>query len=422
MLGTHDPSGYVRGLQQLLVSDKKRIGFLFGAGSSCATKKGETHSLSVPAIGKLTEEIVSEMSEYKDFFDELKDELPNFNIETILTSLEQKTQVIGKGQLNGLDKEQFGKLIAEYKNKILEKISVHKGFDLNNSGCLVQSDFARWIGSTNRKHSIEIFTTNYDYLFEMGLEHNKVPYYDGFSGSFNPFFNSDSVEDMRFLQNQTKLWKIHGSLGWKFDDVLGRVVRNRMVDGSEELLIYPSVLKYNESKKQPYESLMDRLTNFLRTNDSLLIICGYSFGDEHINARIESALAANSTSHVIAMLYDKAWKDTGFEYTLKDSNAYRMAISNSKISVCGFKQAVIGAKFGEWQLLSEPNKDDIHPDLYFDQDFEMPEIESGKEQKGGEKWTGKGSFKLPDFANLTHFLSKQLPENELFTVAKNAKK
>lgn len=410
---SHDPSGYVRGLQQLLVSDKKRIGFLFGAGSSCATKKKEAHSLSVPAIGKLTEEIVGEMDEYKDFFEELKDELPNFNIETVLTSLEQKMQVIGKGTLNGLDKEQFAKLITKYKNKILEKISVHNGFDLNKSGCLVQSDFARWIGSTDRKQPIEIFTTNYDYLFEIGLEHNKVPYYDGFSGSFNPFFNSDSVEDMTFLPNQTKLWKIHGSLGWKFDDSLGRVIRSKTGNDSEELLIYPSVLKYNESKKQPYESLMDRLTNFLRTNDSLLIICGYSFGDEHINARIESALTANSTSHVIALLY--------CDNILENTNACNMA-KNSKISVCGFKQAVIGTKFGEWQLLSEPNKDDIHPDLYFDQDIEMPEIELKNEEKGGEIWTGKGSFKLPDFANLTQFLSKQLPENELFTVAKNAKK
>ena len=35
---THDPSEYIKGLQQLLISDKKRIGFLFGAGSSMAKK------------------------------------------------------------------------------------------------------------------------------------------------------------------------------------------------------------------------------------------------------------------------------------------------------------------------------------------------------------------------------------------------
>ena len=35
---SYDPSEYIRGLQQLLVSDKKRIGFLFGAGTSLAKK------------------------------------------------------------------------------------------------------------------------------------------------------------------------------------------------------------------------------------------------------------------------------------------------------------------------------------------------------------------------------------------------
>ena len=34
----HDPTEYIRGIQQILISDKKRIGFLFGAGSSLAKK------------------------------------------------------------------------------------------------------------------------------------------------------------------------------------------------------------------------------------------------------------------------------------------------------------------------------------------------------------------------------------------------
>lgn len=53
----HDPSEYIRGIQQILISDKKRIGFLFGAGSSLAKKKGKK-SLTVPAIGKMTTDIV----------------------------------------------------------------------------------------------------------------------------------------------------------------------------------------------------------------------------------------------------------------------------------------------------------------------------------------------------------------------------
>ncbi|MDD4436566.1 MAG: hypothetical protein PHS04_00820 [Tissierellia bacterium] len=52
---TNDPSEYVRGLQQLLVSDKKKIAFLFGAGTSLAKKN--KNSLTIPAIGKMTEKI-----------------------------------------------------------------------------------------------------------------------------------------------------------------------------------------------------------------------------------------------------------------------------------------------------------------------------------------------------------------------------
>lgn len=33
-----DPSEYIKGIQQLLISDKKRIAFLFGAGTSLAKK------------------------------------------------------------------------------------------------------------------------------------------------------------------------------------------------------------------------------------------------------------------------------------------------------------------------------------------------------------------------------------------------
>src|SRR5690606_16188782 len=126
----HDPSEYIRGIQQILISDKKKIGFLFGAGSSLAYKNGK--SLTVPAIGKMTSEIVSEVIKLEATFqtalDEIKEELgdSNFNIETILSNLEQKFLFIGKGILNGLDKNGFEKLITEIKKGVKRKVSVHQ--------------------------------------------------------------------------------------------------------------------------------------------------------------------------------------------------------------------------------------------------------------------------------------------------------
>ncbi len=458
---THDPSEYIKGLQQLLISDKKRIGFLFGAGSSMA--KIDSNSLIVPSVWPLTNEIVTELSvtpSYKKLFDELKEELGDkFNIETILSNLEQKIDVVGKGTLNGLDKDGFHSLIGEYKKKIQVKISIHNDFTHEKAESMVQVHFARWIGQVDRKFPIEIFTTNYDYLFELGLEHCNVPYYDGFTGSYKPFFNSESIENMNFLPTQTKLWKIHGSLGWQVEEKSKKIIRTN--SSGDDILIYPSILKYNNSKKQPYEGLMDRLSNFLKRDDSILIICGYSFGDEHINSRIETALKTNTTAHVVFLYYDKyetnptiqfkfntnftlsnftvctvkppfdlitggtygVWRKLrNYSYRLTENDSiYHAAKENSKISVYGIKGAVIGGKYGDWKIKNEPDIDDsVNMDLYFDQEVDDTK-EIGKHEKGTEIWSGKGDFTITDFSKLVHFLSSLMSVNEIHAWSKNAK-
>ncbi len=421
---THDPSEYIRGIQQILISDKKRIGFLFGAGSSRSKKNDK--SLTVPAIGEMTTKIVKTLGaadkKYKTALKEIETELgeKNFNIETILSNLEQKAGFIGEGVLNSLKKDDFKNLISEIKKNIKEIVSVHKVEDAK--GCksivtkeivseLVHADFANWIGQAERKYPIEIFTTNYDFLFELGLEQKEIPYYDGFCGSLRPFFNPESVEDFEFLSKQTKLWKIHGSLGWHFDKGAGKILRVNSAD--EDILIYPSSLKYKDSKKQPYESLLDRLSNFLKKDDSILITCGYSWGDEHINSRLISALKTNTTSHVIGLLFDKPDPIT------EVNELVRLGLENSKISLYGSRSAVIGRNFGKWKLKSEPTLDDtISVNLYFDEDGPTNTEESGEELI----WTGEGAFSLPDFCELVKFLNEMISDNEIKKLGANVKK
>lgn len=421
----HDPSEYIRGIQQILISDKKRIGFLFGAGSSLAQKNSK--SLTVPAIGKMTSDIVLKVGKingkYETALEEIEQELGkrHFNIETILSNLEQKSIFIGGGILNTLNKEDFENLILEIKKNVREMVSVHKvdkdtivTKDIVDE--LVHTDFANWIGQAERKYPIELFTTNYDFLFELGLENKEVPYYDGFCGSLRPFFNPESVEDFSFLAKQTKLWKIHGSLGWHYDKDSEKILRVNPDD--DDILIYPSSLKYKDSKKQPYEGLLDRLSNFLKQDDSILITCGYSWGDEHINSRIISALKTNTTSHVIGLVYDR------YEPIELESKVVKIGLDNSKVSIYGARKAVIGCKFGEWVLKSEPSKDDtIHLNQYFDEDAytDLEDILKN-EAKGGEIWTGKGEFILPDFGKLAIFLNSMINDNEIKKMGQNVKK
>ncbi len=421
---THDPSECVKGLQQLLVSDKKKIAFLFGAGTSQSKKNKD--SLNIPAIGKMTSDIEKNLGrteKYKIAFEGIKEEILDkkniYTVETLLSNLEQKKEIIGMGELNGLKQDDISELIKKIKKEIQKIVSIHKKIlKKDNIKNLIHVDFADWIGRANRKHAIEIFTTNYDYLFELGLESQNIPYYDGFTGSYQPFFNSDSIENLSFLPMQTKFWKIHGSLGWHLDEKSKNVWRKD--SDNEDILIYPSVSKYNNSKKQPYIALMDRLTNFLKQPDTVLITCGYSFGDEHINERILAALNSNSSTHVYALYCDIDEEGIGDnkkrirKYSLsEDSELSKLAKSNRKISVYGFRNAVIGCQYGEWQLKREPDKDDT-PNIssYFDEDAPDNEQELNQEKKGEEIWTGKGELFLPNYSKLVKFLRNMIYENE----------
>lgn len=419
---THDPLEYIRGLQQLLVSDKKKIAFLFGAGTSVAKKNVD--SVSIPALGKMTEIIEAELSKtskYKPAIEEIKREIgkEKFNIETFLTNIEEKEHIIGNGTLNGLNKEEFKTLIVETKRQIREIVCVHEDILKDNAlDNLIHVDFAEWIGRADRKHAVEIFTTNYDYLLELGMEEKNIPYYDGFSGSYKPFFYPESVDDLCFLPKQTKFWKLHGSLGWHLDTDINKNVERvwRRDSDCEDILIYPSMLKYADSKKQPYVALMDRLTEYLKKPDTILIVCGYSFQDLHINERILTALKSNPSAHVYALFYDIIWENEHKKkYTLtEDSYWTKLGKMNSKLSILGCRSAVIGCQYGKWKLKREPdNEGTINISLYFDEDGPSNTEETIKEEKKGEEiWTGEGELILPDFKNFVIFLQSMILQNE----------
>ncbi|GHS87088.1 SIR2 family protein [Synergistales bacterium] len=415
-----DPAETVRGIQQVLVSDKKKIAFLFGAGTSLAKRSNDAPY--VPAVGKMTEIVeakIAKNAKYKSVLSKIKTELIatplGYNIETLLTNVEDKIRVIGGGELNGLKRNGFEKLAEQIKVNIREIVSIHKDLTDEQEQQLVQYDFAKWMKNADRKYAVEIFTTNYDYLIELGLEAVDVPYYDGFSGSYMPFFNSESLEDMNFLPRQTKLWKIHGSLGLHevATDAKRKIIRKR--SDSDALLIYPSSFKYSNSKKMPYAAFMDRLNDFLKQDDTVLFVCGYSFGDEHINERIISALNTNTTSHVFVLFYDIEWEDDTKKYALTpDCKLAQIALNNRRISVLGARNAIVGSVYGTWKLKREPDKEDsLNVQWFFDEDAPInDEVGINEELQGNETWTGEGELTLPNFTHFVDFLKNMIPKNE----------
>ena len=196
--------------------------------------------------------------------------------------------------------------------------------------------FAEWIRNAERTHPVEIFTTNYDVLIERSLELAHLPVFDGFVGSYQPFFVPASVVPPE-ANAATRIWKLHGSVNWSLG-AGGGVRKGATGDGA---MILPSHLKYDESRKMPYLALMDRLGHAVARGSSTTFTCGYSWGDQHVNATLLSGLETAPTSAIFALMYgDINDTDGVVEYALKHRN----------LTVVGRNAAVVRGTFAGWAL------------------------------------------------------------------------
>ena len=88
--------------------------------------------------------------------------------------------------------------------------------------------------------------------------------------------------------------KLHGSIDWHLgeDDRVWRVRDGDLYPKKiSRVLIYPQSTKYLATQRDPFAAQFDLLRRSLGTQEeNVLAICGYSFGDEHINQEIELAL------------------------------------------------------------------------------------------------------------------------------------
>jgi len=154
----------------------------------------------------------------------------------------------------------------------------------------------RQAGVADRRGAVQLFTTNYDTLLEDALALERYAYWDGFSGgavAFRTHRFGQPIPDSGFRANVIKL---HGSIDWYMSDE-GHVYRVREFDlypaKDGRVLIYPQATKYIATQRDPFASqfalFRDALTN---AKENVLVVCGYSFGDEHINQEIELAMSA----------------------------------------------------------------------------------------------------------------------------------
>lgn len=340
-VAVHNPDQYMAAFRTLAAQGRKRIGLLIGAGGPAGMQNDAGGAL-IPAVAGLTKTVIDNLSgNYGAQFAALKAELGKEDIEAILSRIRTLSGVLGTTAVHGLD----GPAYKAFGDKICGEIGqvVKVGLPIGTSA---YSELTNWITGVSRDHPVEIFTTNYDLLFEEAFERVRAPYFDGFTGGREAFFDPVSVAGRDLPPRWTRLWKLHGSLGWKAN-ARGEVIRTGQPNVTH--LVFPEHLKYDQTQKAPYSALLDRLRAFLSTPDSLLVALGFSFADAHVAARIDEGLAACPSSGVFAFQ---------FRTLAEETYACDIAARRPNFSVYARDAAVINGVPARWETpLELPTRD-----------------------------------------------------------------
>jgi len=293
----------------------KNLSFLLGAGCSSYIIDGEEKG--VPTMKPLAEEFIKNKSgelEGDDPFKRIVEygvrlEHFNHNLEDLLQILFSLLSFV---QIGRRKKGKFVQdAIEQITDYLYNKINLSKGDEVLN---LYQSFYKRIFFRERSLPRPWVFTTNYDLLNEHALDTLGIAYCNGFSGGLTRRFNPSTfkltlaqeldVSANRWVavDNFVYLCKLHGSISWVRDDKQGLwPFKEVMPDTqpSQQMMIYPTPAKEGQSLGSPYSDLFREFQGRVVREQSVLLVMGYSFSDEHINNIIYQALTIPSFRLII---------------------------------------------------------------------------------------------------------------------------
>lgn len=199
-----------------------------------------------------------------------------------------------------------------------------------------------------------VFTTNYDLAIEWAAESIDLQVVNGFLGvhsrRFSPqsfdlgFRNTMARGEARFGCYNVYLSKLHGSLTWqehneqlfeipaplawqKLNEFLNDPTKTEL-----GFMVLPRAAKYLQTVGYALGELLRRFSEFLSRPQTSLIISGYSFGDEHINRLLRSALL-NPTLQLV--IYFPEFNGDATSVHLPSALRTLLALKNPRVTVVG---------------------------------------------------------------------------------------
>jgi len=293
-----------------------------------------------------------------------------------LGNIEQEVQK----QIDGAKSDEAEKMIFDFLKPFLESsVKLDKKLDgdlkktIENYQVFIdnisQHLFRR--NSNILPRQATIFSTNYDLFIEKAFEEIKmlVRLNDGFNRSplltnsflfspsefFNSIYNNGNLYNYQVQIPSINLVKIHGSLSWQIDEdkikfsvsdldklykEYGEISKSKdatMINKFNEKfsIILPRKEKFKDTiLNETYYELLRIYANELDKENTLLIVIGFSFADDHI-LKITKRALKNPTLRIVIFCHKKEEQDA---YTDKFCSFNNVCIIYSETDKIDFSQ------------------------------------------------------------------------------------
>jgi hypothetical protein len=284
-------------------------------------------SLFYETVSALSSQVFN-LAERRDAFARNHNQVPkiSINLEAYLSHLhmwraamdefsQSVTFNLAQGRILAMPKNRIDRLIQENNRSLTSLVDLPtRGNEesLKDHRRLIRKILTRPLNLRRAN----LFTLNYDTLIEKAADAEGAVLVDGFVGTLRRIFRPESYDlDFYFPAQTTEgrvhrfdralhLYKLHGSITWhrcdaNWENPYGLYATFYQEASDDDVLIFPSPLKYGLALGLPYSELFRRFGSAIAQPQSVLFTIGYGFGDEHVNSLIRQALAIPSFTLVV---------------------------------------------------------------------------------------------------------------------------
>jgi len=220
-------------------------------------------------------------------------------------------------------------LILTEINDRVSKYSLSLKIDKRSENSL---KFRTWIKNIYKNSVIRLYTLNYDNLFNSLLEEENIDCFDGFFVS-NENYSKVDIKRILLDMDSTVCYNLHGSSFWEvlsqsdiqYPEIFKRKgihlslndnVSTIQMEKGKNIIISNIITGYQKVQKSaitPFRHLQSSFDKDCLIADKITIV-GYSFGDEHINEAIKTALKFNDKIQIEIIDPDFIKKDMDLKY------------------------------------------------------------------------------------------------------------